>query len=263
MKSFRAALWAETLKARRSRVPLLSAAGLSLLPIVGGLFMIILKDPERARAMGLISVKAQLLTAGVADWPTYFEVLKQGTGIAGAMLLAFVTAWVFGREFSDHTAKELLALPTPRWSIVGAKFVLTALWTLGLALLVVVVGLGVGAGVGIPGWSPGLAWESSLTLVATTHLSLALMPFVALFASVGRGYMPGLAWAILTLALAQIAVVMGWGDWFPWSVPPLFSGMAGPRAELLGAHSYLVVALTFVAGVLCTAFWWQSADQAR
>ncbi len=263
MKTFHAALWAETLKARRSKVPLLSAAAFSLLPIVGGLFMVILKDPERARAMGLISMKAQLLTAGVADWPTFFDVLLQGTGIVGALLLAFVTAWVFGREFSDHTAKELLALPTPRWSIIGAKFALTALWTLGLALLVVVVGLGVGAAVSIPGWSGGLAWESCLTLVITTLLSLALAPFVALFASAGRGYLPGLGWAILTLALSQIAAVMGWGDWFPWSVPPLFSGMAGPRAELLGPHSYVVVALTFVAGVLCTVLWWRSADQAR
>ena len=119
MNGFATAFWAETLKARRSKVPLLTAAGFSLLPIVGGLFMIILKDPERARAMGLISVKAQLLTAGVADWPTFNEVLSQGTGIGGTVLFAMITAWVFGREFSDHTAKELLALPTPRWADRG------------------------------------------------------------------------------------------------------------------------------------------------
>ena len=153
MNGFATAFWAETLKARRSRVPLLTAAGFSLLPIVGGLFMIILKDPERARAMGLISVKAQLLTAGVADWPTFNEVLSQGTGIGGPVLFAMITAWVFGREFSDHTAKELLAVPTPRWAVVAGKFVLTALWILGLTLFVFMMGLGVGAVVDIPGWS--------------------------------------------------------------------------------------------------------------
>jgi hypothetical protein len=51
-------------KARRSKVSLLTAAGFSLFPIIDGLFMFILKDPERARAMGLISVKAQLTAGG-------------------------------------------------------------------------------------------------------------------------------------------------------------------------------------------------------
>src|SRR5439155_15263333 len=142
MNSFLAALWAEGLKARRSKITPLTASGFLILPLIGGLFMIILKNPEQARAMGLLSTKAQL-TAGVADWPTFFDMLSQGVAIGGAILFAFITAWVFGREFSDHTAKELLALPTPRRVIVCAKFVLIALWTLVLAALVFVVGLAV------------------------------------------------------------------------------------------------------------------------
>ena len=35
------ALWAETLKMIRSKVPLVTALGFSLMPLVGGLFMII------------------------------------------------------------------------------------------------------------------------------------------------------------------------------------------------------------------------------
>ena len=75
--------------------------------------------------MGLIGAKAQL-TAG---WPIgrpSLTFLSMGIAGGGAILFALITAWVFGREFSDHTAKELLALPTPRWVIVGAKFVLIA-----------------------------------------------------------------------------------------------------------------------------------------
>ncbi len=262
MNAFRAALWAETLKARRSKVPLLTTAGFSILPLVGGLFMMILKDPERARAMGLISTKAQLLTAGVADWPTYFDVLLQGIGIGGSILFAMIVTWVFGREFSDHTAKELLALPTSRWIIVAAKFLLTAIWIVGLTLLVFVLGLGIGATVGIPGWSLELGWASFWSVVTTALLTFMLLPFVALVASAGRGYLPPLGWAFLTLALAQVVAVMGWGDWFPWSVPMLFSGMAGPRSEQLGMHSYVLVAVAFVAGLISTMVWWRSADQA-
>lgn len=262
MNAFLAAFWAETLKARRSKVSLLTFAGFSILPLVGGLFMIILKDPEQARAMGLISVKAQLI-GGVADWPTFFGVLSLGTAIGGAILFAIITAWVFGREFSDHTVKELLALPTPRGTIVGAKFVLIALWILALALMIFVIGLAIGAAVGIPGWSLELGWTSFRSLMITALLTLMLMPFVALFASAGRGYLPPLGWAILMLALAQIVGILGWGDWFPWTVPVLFSGMAGPRAEQIGTHSYVLVSLACLAGMVATFAWWRSADQAR
>ena len=77
MSRFRAALWAEALKARRSKVSLLSAAAFAILPLVSGLFMVILKDPVAARSMGLISMKSQLI-AGAADWSTHFEILLQG-----------------------------------------------------------------------------------------------------------------------------------------------------------------------------------------
>jgi ABC-2 type transport system permease protein len=262
MNTFRAAFWAETLKARRSKISVLTAFGFLLLPLFAGLLMIILKDPARARAMGLISVKAQL-TAGVADWPTFFGILTQGAAIAGAVLMAIITAWVFGREFSDRTAKELLALPTPRAAIVGAKFVLTGLWALALSLLVFAAGLGIGAIVNIPGWSVELELASFQSFLIITVLTWMLMPFVALIASAGRGYLPPLSWAFLTVALAQIAAVLGWGDWFPWSVPALFSGVAGPRADQLGAHSFVLVALAFIVGITATVRWWQSADQAR
>jgi ABC-2 type transport system permease protein len=263
MNAFLSAFWAEALKARRSKVSWLTTAAFSILPLIGGLFMIILKDPEGARAMGLISVKSQL-TAGVADWPTYFEVLLQSTAMGGTILFAFITAWVFGREFSDHTAKELLALPTPRWVIIGAKFVLTALWILGLALMIFVIGLGVGTAVDIPGWSLELACTSFWSLMTIALLNFMLMPFVALFASVGRGYLPPLGWAFFSFVLAQIVSLLGWGDWLPWSVPVLLSGMFGPRGvEQIGMHSYILALLAFIAGFAATLAWWRSADQAR
>jgi ABC-2 type transport system permease protein len=255
-----AALWAEALKARRSLVPWLTALGCSLAPLGGGFIMFILQDPVRARTMGIISAKAQI-TAGTADWPTFWGLLAQTIALAGAVVFAFVAAWVFGREFSDHTAKELLALPTPRAAIVAGKFVIIVIWTAGLAALIFGIGLVVGTVIGLPGWSAALAWHSAANLVITWSLTLALMPFVALLASAGRGYLPPLGWAILTMALAQIAAVTGWGDWFPWSVPALFSGAA--RSAQVGLHSYGAVALTCAVGLVSVFWWWHSADQTR
>ena len=262
MTNFSAALFAETLKLRRSKVPVFTSIGFFILPLVGGLFMIILKDPEAATSMGLISTKAQI-TAGTADWSAYFSLITQATAIGGAILFAIVTTWVFGREFSDHTVKELLALPTPREVTITAKFIVIVVWTLALTLAMFIIGLIVGALVSIPGWSGELLGSSFVGVIGSTLLNMLLLPYVALLASTGRGYIPPFGWTILMIALAQIAIVMGWGDWFPWAVPGLFSGAAGPRAELLGTHSYTIVAITSIIGLAATYYWWRTADQTR
>jgi len=46
------------------------------------------------------------------------------------------------------------------------------------------------------------------------------------------------------------------------SVPILVSGMLGPRAEQVGLHSFVLVLLAFIAGIVATFAWWRSADQA-
>jgi ABC-2 type transport system permease protein len=260
VNGYPAALWVEALKARRSKVPWLAAAAYSLVPFVGGLFMFILKNPDEARQLGLITAKAQL-TVGAADWPAYLDLLAQATAVGGVMVFSIMTAWIFGREFTDNTAKELLAVPTARTAIVAAKFTTVVVWAIALVGLIVVLGLGVGLAVGLPGWSSDVLRRGVGNLAASALLTLALMPPVAFLASTGRGYLPPLGWAILTVVLAQIIAVTGWGSWFPWAVPALFSGLAGPRSEQVGPHSYVIVALVLVGGIAATVSWWRNADQ--
>ena len=262
MNNFSSALFAEILKMRRSKVPLFIALGFSAMPFAGGLFMIILKDPEAAQAMGLISAKAQLMI-GVADWPAYFNFLSQAVAAGGLILFSILTTWVFGREFSDHTVKELLAQPTLRETIVTAKFVVIGAWSLVVTLLIFGISLAVGQLIVLPGWSTELLGSSFVGVMGCAFLTLGLIPFVALLASTGRGYLPPFGWTILTMVLAQFAAIMGWGDKFPWAVPGLFGGVAGPRAEVLGAHSYIILFVTFLLGLASTYRWWRDADQTR
>lgn len=262
MKPLQAALWTEALKMLRSKVPLLTAIGFLIGPLAGGFFMIVLKDPEAARSMGLISTKAQI-TAGTADWPAYFNLLSQFVAAGGAILFAIVTSWVFGREFSDHTVKEILALPTPRETIVSAKFIVIVVWALAATLLFIGVGLLVGRLVVIPGWSTELLNSKLADILGCAALTLGLLPFVALLASIGRGYLPPFGWIILTAFLAQLSGITGWGDWFPWAIPALFSGAAGPRSNWLGIHSYVILILACLVGLAATYWWWRNADQTR
>jgi ABC-2 type transport system permease protein len=256
------ALWTEALKARRSKVPLLALAGFTLAPLTDGLFMFIMKDPGRAREMGLLNVKAQLAMS-TAEWSTFFSVLAQAIAVGGAIVFSIVTAWIFGREFSDHTAKELLALPVAREQIVTAKYIVISIWVLITTLWVYVAGILIGNLVDIPGWTNTLAWHSFSDVLLTAGMTLLLMTPVAFIASMGRGYLPPLGWAVLTIFFSQIIAATGWGDWFPWSVPALFSGAIGPRQEQLGIHSYVLVLLASVIGLGLTFWWWRNADQTR
>lgn len=249
------AIRVEFLKARRSQVPLFTALGFSLVPFAGGFFMIIYKDPDLARRMGLISAKAQL-AAGSADWPTYLSLIAQAVAVGGLMLFALIASWVFGREYIDHTLKDLLALPTSRSTIVFAKFVIVAGWSAALTVLVGVVGLVVGAAVNLPPESTPVLLEHVLTIILTACLTVALMTPVAFFASAGRGYLAPMGFAMLTLFLAQIVGVAGYGEYFPWAVPALFSG-----GKSLGAASFVIVALLCLAGMAITLIWWERADQ--
>ena len=262
MNTFTSALWTETLKVRRSKVPLVTAIGFSIAPLVGGLFMIILKDPDAAKSMGLISAKAQL-AMGSADWATFFNFLGQAVAVGGAIMFAVITTWVFGREFSDRTVKELLALPTSREMIVASKFIVIAVWTFVLTLLAFGIGLAVGKLVVIPGWSLELLRSSTVDILGAGVLTILLLPFVAFAASIGRGFMPAFGWTIFTVAISQIAVVMGWGGWFPWSVPALFSGAVGARSEYLGAYSYIIVLVASIISLIATFYWWRNADQTK
>jgi ABC-2 type transport system permease protein len=250
----------ELLKARRSRVPWGMAAGFSVAPLVLGLFMVILKDPAAARSLGLLGAKAQLL-AGTADWPTFLSMLGQAVAIGGAILFAFLTAWTFGREFADRTVRGLLAVPTRRRAIVIAKATVIALWAAATALWVIALGLAVGAVVGLPGWSESAAVDSLAGMGLGALLTIALQTSTACVASIGRGYIAPLAWAVAMIVAAQILAVLGWGAWFPWSVPAVLAGAGGVDVEPVSLGGVVVVIVVALIGLLATIAWWERADQ--
>ncbi len=260
MSPFRAALTTEFLKARHSRVPWGVAVGFSIAPLVGGLFMIILKDPDAARSLGLLGTKAQL-TAGTADWPTYLNLLGQAVAIGGAILFAFLTAWVFGREFVDRTVRGLLANPTSRTTIVVAKYIVIATWGLAISVWVIALGLSIGALIGLPGWSTDDALRALEGIGLAAALTIALQAATAFFAGVGRGYIAPLAWAVLMFAASQVLAVLGWGAWFPWSVPAILAGAGGTAVEPVTVGGVTMVMMAVVAAMGATIAWWEHADQ--
>lgn len=254
------ALWAELMKVRRSRLPLLTVLTFTVAAAVGGLFMFILADPARARALGLVGAKSQLVD-GVADWPTYFGLLAQTVAVGGIVIFGLVVIWTFGREFSQRTVMDLLALPTSRGAVVLAKFVVTSVWCLLLAIQTYLLGLAIGAGLRLPGWSTQTARHGFTTLLATAAMTVLVVAPFALAASAGRGYLAAVGVMLGAVFAAQVVALLGYGQYFPWSVPALYSGTTGAGRAPPGVPSYALVIGVGLAGVAATVAWWRGADQ--
>lgn len=255
-------IWVEMHKATRSRMPLLTALGFLLVPLVDTFFMIILKDPEFARSAGLISTKAQLM-AGTADWPTFLNILAQAVAVGGIFLFSLIGSWVFGREFVDGTVKDLLAVPISRWTILAAKFIVVMVWSVALTMLIYFAGLLMGTLLDLPQGSTDVLLKGSADLAVTTCLVIVVMTPVAFFVSLGRGYLLPMGVTILFVLFANVLALAGWGDFFPWSVPALYAGAGGNPDAGLEAASYWIVVLTGLAGIAATYLWWKFADQSQ
>lgn len=242
-----------------SKVPVITMLALTLVPFIGGFFMFILKDPSLAQKLGFISAKAHIM--GTADWTFYFSLLSQAIAVGGLLVFGFITSWIFGREYSDRTIKDLLALPISRNIIVFSKFIVAVLWCLILSIFVLILGLIVGKVVDIPGWSSDIMIRGILIFIICSILTILLSTPVAFFASVGRGYLSPLGFMVFTLVLAQIIAVTGYGQFVPWSIPAMISGAAGSDNVRIEDISIIIVILTSTIGLIGTMFWWRYADQ--
>ena len=258
----RDAVAVEALKARRSRLPWVTAVAVAVAVIVASMFTFILQDPDRARSLGLLGAKAQL-AGGTADWPGYLSLLAQTTAVGGVGIFGVILIWIFGREFADRTAKDLLALPTARTTIVSAKFAVSGVWCLMLSVETYLLGLLAGAVLRLPGWSASVASHGLGRLLFTTVMTWLLLSVLALAASVGRGYLPAVGVMFVLIFVSQVVAALGYGHLFPWSVPAIYSGLAGPDRTPPDPIGYTLVALVGSAGVLATLRWWRFADQSR
>jgi ABC-2 type transport system permease protein len=154
--------------------------------------------------------------------------------------------------------KDLLALPTSRSAIVLAKFVVIAGWSAALTILILSIGLAVGTAVVLPPVPAQVIVQGGVTLAITAILAIAVVTPIIFFASAGHGYLPPVGVAILAVGLAQVVGIIGYGEYFPWTIPGLYS-----QGENLGIVSYVIVILASVAGIASTLTWWELADQTR
>jgi ABC-2 type transport system permease protein len=240
-------------------MPLWTALGATFMPMGIGFLIFVARNPELSQQLGLVSAKADLVAYSGTDWRAYLGFSGLTTAAGGQVLFILVMSWVFGREFADGTVKDLLAVPVSRWTILLAKFIVVAVWSLMLTLVILITGVLMGALIRLPDGSASILLRGSTVVAITACLAIAATPPFALLASVGRGYLLPIGMAFVVVVSANLIGLLGWAEYFPWAIP----GLHSQGTELLSAVSYWIVGLTGLAGIIATHLWWKYADQAH
>jgi len=229
------------------------------MPLGIAFLIFVARNPDISKKLGLVGAKANLMSYSATDWPAYLGLSGMIIAAAGFFLFVLIISWVFGREFTDRTVKDVLAVPVARSSIVLAKFIVVAAWSAVLAIVIFIASLATGALIQLPGGSFSVILHgSAIVLIGAALAIVVVLPF-GLLASMGRGYMLPIGVAFLVLIMTNVVALVGWGDYFPWAVPGLYAQGKGALAPI----SYWLVLLTGLAGMIGTYLWWMHADQSK
>lgn len=261
LNSIFASLSMELLKMRRSTIFWITLGAACFMALILGLMMVLVMNPG-VLPPGILKTKVALAAIS-ADWPSYISFMEMASGGMSIIIFGFIVSWMFGREFTDRTLKDLLALPTSRTAIVTSKLITVVLWGLLISLIMFVLGLVIGSLIKLPHWSPGLLMPFTKVFFITALLSMLLCPPVAFIASAGRSVLPAIGFAVLCMGLANFFLNIGLGAYFPWAIPMLYTGAVGTAGNVLPAASYIIILTTGIAGSAGTILHWRYADHSK
>jgi ABC-2 type transport system permease protein len=241
------ALRAEVLKLKGSMMPVWTA-------------LVVLVAPS-------ITVSTFRLGSGGTSGARWADFMLSGPQLVaswyGAVLFGLVAAFIFGREVTEGTQEQMLTLPLRREYFFAAKMLVLAAWVLGLTVLSVLAQAGYAAAFGVHGasWADGmrilwLALRVALLLYAT-------LPWVALVAMIGRGYLAPMVYAAIMAAIGLGLAEAGWSRWFPWSMQLSVTGVAlFPSVPMpsLAPGSWALMLLVFATGTVATLWYGTHAD---
>jgi ABC-2 type transport system permease protein len=253
-----AVLKTETRKAVASPMFLITVIGMTCMPLMLGLLMFVKKYPDSAHNVILLS-KASMIP-GNADWHTYFGFFGQMLGGAGLLVFGFCASWLFGREYSDRTMKDLLALPLPRGSQVFGKFAVLLFWCTLLFCAASAVAMLTGMALHLPGWTPAAASRSLLVVFIASLMNIGLNTVTSFIACLTRGYLAAIGFIIVALVLGNFTGMLGLAAYYPWAIPMTYA-VKGLEGDFVGIPGIVIVSGTSFAGLIATYLWWRYADQ--
>jgi ABC-type transport system involved in multi-copper enzyme maturation permease subunit len=254
----------ELLKLRRSPIVPLSFALYAFFALISWFVLWIVKNPEAAAGLGLVGQKAGFAANGLgADWRGLFTFVSEMNVMGGAIVLSFIVIYLFGREYVELCAKNMLALPVPRRLFVETKLIVAAAWFILLTALLLAETLAVGALLGLGTPDAGTQVKEGAGILLAAFLSVALQGLVAWVTVASRGYLAPFGYTMATLIVGSLMARTDWAPWCPWSITAAMSGLTGPRRQGESLGGFIILAATFALGFALTLLHEEKADNCQ
>lgn len=258
MKDLFIAFKAERMKLKRSMIVYVTFGLFVFIPLMMGLLMFVAQHPEMADKLGLVGAKAQFFSENT--WKGYLEIINQLMAVLGVIGFGFVTSWVFGREYMEHTITDILALPISRAAIVSAKYMIVFIWCWSLVIIMYTSAILVGFWIHIPGWHLQIFLDFALIYFLSALFTILLSTVIGFVVSLTKGIIAPIGFILLMVIMAQFIALVGWGPYFPWAIPGVFTVSPSVEGMQLLPLSYLILLITFSGGLFATYAQWKYAD---
>lgn len=200
------------------------------------------------------------------SWSDFFGLGSMAMGTwYGILLFGLVAAFVFGREYAEGVAPNMLTVPTRREYFVLAKFIVLGVWVAVLTALSVVAQAAWATLLGLDGFAWSAVWAGVGDVFTVALLIFLTLPLVALVAVVSRGVFAPMIFSAFGFSAGMIGGIAGWGDWLPWAMPTAIGGtFMGPAVAIpvpeLTTASWAIAASCFVIGTAAVMWWVNRAD---
>ncbi|EMA6345207.1 ABC transporter permease [Bacillus cytotoxicus] len=239
-------LYTELLKLKRSNMFLISMIGAAVAP-----FMIVL---------AFYIEKQSKPSAPPANFDVLFLNVNMYTALfMGVLLYGVVTAYLFNREYTENTLKNLLTIPVSRFHFIMSKFILLFLWIMILTIIAWGLTLLLGLLGGFPGLNSILLFQFLVKFLISGGFLFILSSPIVLVTFIMKTYVPPI---ILTIVIALINVLTASSehkDLFPWTAAlDIVNNDLQPTYP--PEYSYINIITTSLIGFIATIFYFKKID---
>ena len=231
----------EFLKLKRSNIFLLSLGGAILPPL-------------------LMFIAVTTFGEGNTFDMLFTNVNMYMSALFAVLLFAIIIAYLFGREYNEHTLKTMLTIPISREKFLLSKYLMFLVWILIITVATSLSTVIFGFIAGLEGFTLKLFVNSFAQLLyANVLLFLTFSPFVFLSLFITNMVPAMVGGASLTL-VNMLIYGQTWAPYVPWVCPYLIA--SGEIAEYSASVtvSYGIILATFVIGLAISYIYFTKKD---
>lgn len=236
----------EFLKLKRSKIFLLTLGGGILTPLM--------------MFVGLLKTKMDDPTAIVSFQSVFADTNLYFLGLFGIILFSVIVAYLFGREYNEHTLKSVLTVPISKTKYLFGKFSMYLIWLIILAIVNFSAALIFGFIGGADQFTFKIAFEALYhSILGSILLGLTMSPFI--FLSIWlKNLVPAMICGAGMCLGNMLVFGQDWSPLFPWIAPYLLSSGDISQYTYGSLTPSLILLATFIVGLAISWIYFAKKD---